>query len=271
MAWSALQSIHFAVICAVAGIVVTSAEALWHWSKGHYDAGGIWPWGIAREAYSARVGAVLTPLMSNRGMLVIHGARIAGAGAVLLAYAEQGSALVPLSVLIATHCILQLRSRWGGEGADQMTILVLIAGLLADSLPDPRVATSVALFIGGQITLSYLASGGAKLFGAKWRNGTALGEIMNQHTYGHPWLSRFLRQYPLIGKAACRLVIGFQISFLAFYLLPMPYALIYPAGGVLFHAGIAYFMRLNLFFLTFIGTYPCLMFTHQVVHHFLIR
>jgi hypothetical protein len=267
---SALEAVHISVGCAVLGVAVTAAESLWHWSRGHYDRGGIWPWHIMREIYTERVGDILTPLMVNRSVAFVFAARIVCAGLVLLSYAQASSAVVPLGALVATQGLLVLRARWGGEGADQMTTILLIGGLMAEMFRSQSpVATSVALFVGAQITLSYLASGGAKMFGAPWREGTALTRVMNHHNYGHPWLSRVLSGYPLLGRAACAAVIGFQVSFLLFYLLPMPYALIYPAAGVMFHLGIAYFMRLNLFFVTFVGTYPCLIFTHQVVHGFL--
>ena len=83
-----------------------------------------------------------------------------------LLYSQKYLAIAPLTMLIVIHCITQLRSRWGGEGSDQMTTLVLVSGLVVDLSPGSSVVTtSAALFLGAQITLSYMASGGAKLFG----------------------------------------------------------------------------------------------------------
>ncbi len=266
MTFAALDAIHIAVVCAAVGMIVTTSELLWAWSRGHYDSSGIWTWAIAKEAYSARAAAALRPLMSNESVLLMLGARVVAAASIPLLYGLGYPAVAPMMMLVAILCFMQLRSRWGGEGGDQMTVLVLIAALVADLAPGrPVVVNSAALFIGAQITLSYLASGTAKLFGPLWRSGGALGEIMNHYTFGHAPFARLLARYPLIGKVMCRGVIAFQITFWVFYLLPMPYALAYPVAGIFFHAGIAYFMRLNLFIPVFIGTYPCLFFTHEFV------
>jgi len=272
MTIAAALAVHIAILCVVAGIFLTSIESLWLWSKGCYDTGGIWPWAIAREVYSERIGDVLSPVMSNGGMLVVMAARLGFAAALLAGYGNWTYAPIPLGLLVATQLLLQARMHWGGEGADQMTSIVLVTGLVAEICRGlPAVVDSAALFVGGQITISYLASGTAKLFGPLWRSGRALPMIMNHHTYGHVWFGAFLARYPLVGKALCYGIIGFQVTFLVFYVLPMPYALVYLAGGILFHAGIAYFMRLNLFLVTFVGTYPCLIYTRECVRVFLFH
>jgi hypothetical protein len=66
----------------------------------------------------------------------------------------------------------------------------------------------------------------------------------------------------------CLSVIAFQLSFPVFFVLPAPYAYAYVAGGVAFHLGIAYFMRLYLFVLTFLGTYPCLIFAREAFRNY---
>jgi hypothetical protein len=143
--------------------------------------------------------------------------------------------------------------------------------MLARLLPHDSVAvTSAALFVGAEITLSYLASGIAKFRSAEWRSGRALPNIMNHHTYGHPGFGRLLRTYPAPARVLTLFVMAFQVSFFLFFFIPMPFALIYIAGGMLFHACIAYFMRLNQFFVVFVGTYPCLIFAHEYVRQFIL-
>jgi hypothetical protein len=267
MNFSAAWGVEFAAICAAAGTIITTLESFWHWSRGHYDDGGIWPWSIVRETYKPGVAAALTPLMGNRALPALLSVRLAGAAAVPLCYAWDVNPATVLALLIATQVTLRLRARWGGEGADQMTMLVLITAFAAAVVP--AATTAAALFIGGQISLSYVASGTAKLFGPLWRKGNALRRIMNQHQYGHPGFADLLTRHRWLGAAMNYGIIAFQVSFPLFYLLPMPYALIYPLGGIMFHLGIAWFMRLNLFFVTFVGTYPCLIFTHEWVRHLL--
>jgi hypothetical protein len=204
--------------------------------------------------------------MEPEGVLALALIRLAAVVVTIACLAAGLTPLAPVATLIAVQFMFQLRMRYGGEGADQMTVLVLITSAVAElGRPFPGVVTACAIFIGGQITLSYLASGTAKLFGPSWRNASALPKIMNHHTYGSIWLRNVLVRYPLVARILGLGVIAFQLSFWVFYLLPMPYALVYLAGGIAFHAAIAIFMRLNLFLITFVGTYGCLLFTHETV------
>ena len=265
-----LAALHFALAAAAAGLAITATESLWHWARGQYTDRGVWPWRVLREAYSPGTAAALGPLMGNEGVLLLTVARLAAALALIVCVAVGLSPLAPIAVLMAAQVASQLRMHYGGEGADQMTILVLIAGAVAEvGRAYPGVVVAAALFIGAQITLSYLASGTAKLLGESWRNATALPKIMNHHTYGSPTLRAMLVRYPAIARLLGLGVIAFQVTFWVFYLLPMPWALVYVAGGIAFHAGIAVFMRLNLFLITFVGTYPCLLFTHAAVRSWL--
>lgn len=265
-AFSALDTIHVAVAAVALGLAVTAAEMLWLWSKGHYADQGIWPWPILKESYSPSVATKLGPFMSNDAIPVLAATRMAAATATVACIAVRWPATMPILVLLAIQFLLQLRGRWGGEGADQMTTLVLVTGAVAEvGRGQATVTEAAALFIGGQITLSYLASGTAKLFGPLWRSGAALPKIMNHHTYGNPGLRDLLMRHPLAARFLGGGVIAFQMTFWLFYLLPMPWALLYIAAGVAFHAGIAIFMRLNLFLITFVGTYPCLLLTRALI------
>jgi hypothetical protein len=190
-----------------------------------------------------------------------------GAAITLLGCLAVGfSPLAPIAILIVIQAMLHLRTVYGNEGADQMTMLILIASAFGEIGRDhPAIPATAAVFVGGQIGLSYVASGTAKLFGPMWRNGTALPNIMNHHAYGSAWLSQFFIRYPRITRLLGMGVIGFQFSFWIFYLIPMPFAWLYIVGGICFHLAIAIFMRLYLFLIVFLGTYPCLLFAHQVV------
>jgi hypothetical protein len=257
----AVTAIHDSVIIVALGIVVTALETIWLALHGAYEQDGVWPWVIVRECYRTTTGRFLSPFSSTISLITVLGGRIASVIWLLYDYHAGNTAVLPLTFLVVTHFIVSLRNRWGGEGGDQMTALVMISGLSADAFP--TVAPCAALFIGAQITLSYLASGSAKLFGPLWREGTALQKIMSNYAYGNPWLSKLLSGHPYLCKAACFSVILFQISFLLFYLLPSPFAYIYLLAGALFHLAIAFFMRLNLFCFAFIGTYPCLLFARE--------
>jgi hypothetical protein len=260
---TAALGLEIAAIGVAVGIANSTLESFWHLARGNYGPGGIWSWSVLREAHGPGLAKALSPLLTGGAMPVLLSLRLLGAAALPVLYLRGLNPAPALAVLIVLQFLLQIRSRWGGEGADQMTVVVLVASFIAATTP--HAVVPAALFIGGQISLSYLASGTAKLFGPMWRRGEALGRIMNHHQYGHRGLAGLLARYPILNKLAGSVVIGFQVSFFVFYLLPLPYALVYPLAGMAFHLGIAYFMRLNLFFVTFVGTYGCLIFTHEWV------
>jgi hypothetical protein len=261
---TATLALQYTAICAVLGVTMTTVESIWHWRRGNFGETGIWPWYILREDHNPLASAVLTPALDGAGLLALLLARLAAAILVPVCYGAGLNAGLPLLILIVSQFLLAWRTRLGNEGGDQMTNIMLIMAFLPQALPnEPAIANLAVLFVGAQILLSYIASGGAKLFGPKWQRGEALADIMNQFQYGNYWLMRQLRAHPFVCRLICFSVILFQLSFPLFFLLPAPYAYIYIAGGVAFHFGIAYFMRLYLFVLTFLGTYPCLIFARE--------
>jgi hypothetical protein len=264
MTITASLALQYAAICAALGVVMTTTESIWHWQRGNFGETGVWPWYILRTDHNASASALLTPVLDGAGLLALLLSRLAAAILAPICYWSGVNVGLPLLVLILSQFLLTYRCRFGGEGGDQMTTIMLIMAFLPQAAPnDYMVANLAALFVGAQISLSYVASGGAKLFGPMWRRGVALADIMSHFQFGNYWLMSQLRAHPVIGRLICLSVISFQISFPLFFLLPAPYAYVYLAGGVAFHVGIAYFMRLYLFVLTFLGTYPCLIFARE--------
>jgi hypothetical protein len=269
MTITATLALQCAAICAALGVVMTTAESIWHWRQGHFSETGVWPWYILRTDHSPLATAVLTPVLDGAGLLALLLSRLTAAILTPVCYWAGLNAGLPLLILILSQVLLTYRCRLGGEGGDQMTTIMLIMAFLPQVTPnDHMVANLAALFVGAQILLSYVASGSAKLFGPLWRRGEALAEIMGHFQFGHYWLMGQLRAYPVVCQIICLSVIAFQLSFPLFFVLPEPYAYIYLIGGVAFHVGIAYFMRLYLFVLTFLGTYPCLIFTREIFRNY---
>jgi hypothetical protein len=265
MTMTATIALQFAGICAALGMVMTTAESLWHWRQGNFGETGVWPWYILRTDHSSLAAAALTPALDGTGLLALLLARFGAAALTPVFYWSGLNAGLLLLILILSQFLLTFRCRYGGEGGDQMTTIMLIMALVPQAAPnEPALATLAALFVGAQITLSYIASGGAKLFGPLWRRGEALTKIMAHFQFGNHWLMTQLRAYPAACRVICLSVIAFQISFPLFFLLPAPYAYVYLAGGIAFHVGIACFMRLYLFVPSFLGTYPCLLFAREM-------
>ena len=270
MTITATLALQYAAICAALGVIMTTAESIWHWRRGNFSETGVWPWYILSADHGPLASALLTPVLDGSGLLALLLARLTAAILVPVCYWSGLNAGPPLLILILSEFVLIWRCRLGGEGGDQMTTIMLIMAFLPQAIPgEHAVANSAALFVGAQILLSYVASGGAKLFGPLWRRGEALAEIMSHFQFGNYWLMRQLRTYPIACRLICLSVIAFQVSFPLFFLLPAPYAYIYLVGGVAFHVGIAYFMRLYLFVLTFLGTYPCLIFAREMFRNYI--
>jgi len=135
--------------------------------------------------------------------------------------------------------------------------LIILPPLAMASLP---IAPSdsiklVFLFVAAQLMLAYLASAGAKAAGAKWRNGTAVAQILSTRDYGLERRDLFESDHPLFLVAAWG-TIAFEFALPLAFLLGgplLPFALV---AGVTFHIGIAMTMGLNRFLLWFVAAYP---------------
>ena len=175
MTITATLALQYTAICAVLGVTMTTVESIWHWRRGNFGETGIWPWYILREDHNPLASAVLTPALDGAGLLALLLVRLAAAILVPVCYGAGLNAGLPLLILIVSQFLLAWRTRLGNEGGDQMTNIMLIMAFLPQALPnEPAIANLAALFVGAQILLSYIASGGAKLFGPKWQRGEAL-------------------------------------------------------------------------------------------------
>jgi hypothetical protein len=157
--------------------------------------------------------------------------------------------------LIGAH-VVRWRRVFASDGAEQMTTLVLLAGLLA-AVPfaDHRTVRIAVWFIAGQAVLAYTSAGLAKAFSSTWRSGAAVPIIMGSEAHGHPTAARVFAAVPLLGKAATWSVIAFECSFFLAVLGPWPLAVGLLAAGAAFHIGCAILMGLNSFVWAFAATY----------------
>jgi hypothetical protein len=262
---TAFEALRLTTAFAAVGAASTSLEGLWLAHEGAFGARGVWPWSIVKIT-SSFAGWWPEPVV-ERGVVVLLCARLIAAAWVMAALFLGGDAIAPLSVLAIAHVLLRWRTQWGGEGSDQMMLIVFVVGLIAALFShSPIIVNACAFFIAGQITLSYIASGTAKLFGPSWRSGEALSRIMNHYNYGSEPIAQLLAGQRWLGAVVCYGVIAFQLTFPLYFVLPAPFSYVYLGSGVLFHVSIAYAMRLNLFIPVFLGTYPCLIFAHQSLH-----
>jgi hypothetical protein len=210
-----------------------------------------------------------------------HPARIMAAPAAVsaLAIVQIGASLVvaavgPLSfvgrwvMLVALGSSFAVRQRRvvGGDGAEQLTEIVLLSACLA-LLPFPghaRVQLAV-VFIAAQLALSYVAAGIFKLISPVWRNGEALPGILNTYGHGVEWASYVVGRWKWVGFAAGWLVMLFEVIFPVVFVAPPSVAAGLLGIGFAFHLGCAVLMGLNGFLWAFPATYACVLATREIL------
>lgn len=165
---------------------------------------------------------------------------------------------VALPCALATFIAVRWRRRLGGDGAEQMAAIVLLAAFAATvPVPGEVRITAAVLFVAGQVTLSYATAGIAKAISPVWRGGTALPLIFSTDGHGGPRVSRVFSANRSLALVACWMVIFYETTFVLMILGPEWMVLAALAAGFAFHIGCAVLMGLNSFLWAFPATYPC--------------
>jgi hypothetical protein len=153
----------------------------------------------------------------------------------------------------------------GLDGGDQMQA-ILWAGVFLFAIAPSNIARGFALvLVGGQLLLSYLASGLAKACSSQWRDGTALLGILTTRSYGSALLSRVVC-VPGVAVASCWTVIGFElVAPLIAVTASGNFLLIFALAAVMFHACIALSMGLNNFLWAFCAALPAFIYVGLLV------
>ena len=161
---------------------------------------------------------------------------------------------------VVSRGLVRWRRLLGGDGAEQMTSLALVAAMLAVvPVPSPgRISLAVA-FIGGQLMLSYVTAGIAKLASPVWRAGSALPVIMATEFHGDPSATSVFRRFPRLAAALGWVVILFECLFPLVLFGPAWLTVSWLVVGLAFHVGCAVTMGLNNFLLAFPAAYPCVL------------
>ena len=164
-----------------------------------------------------------------------------------------------LVAVFASVLLVQWRRTLGGDGAEQMSLLIVFAGIVAFvPYESERVARIAAVFLVAQLSLSYLTAGIVKLVSPLWRAEPILAEILGTHRFGSPGIAEFLRRHVRLCLMAQWGVIIFEIAFPAAIFLPLPAMLGLLAAGLTFHFACGVLMGLNTFVWAFPAIYPCL-------------
>lgn len=257
------------VLLVLAGIAIGDLEVLTH--PAMVRPAGFYSWDVLRTSRrwtmrDTRLVRTLDVMFGYPGVVVLYVLQLAMSVVAAIVVGHTRWVVVALAVVLATNLLLHMRQQYGMDGSDQMQTVVLAALVLFYCSPSREGQELCLLFIAAQALLSYFTAGFAKLISPVWRGGSAIAGIMNTRTYGTRALGELVVETPGASLALCWATIGFE-CFLPLLVLagPQP-ALVFIAVGVSFHLGIAASMGLNLFFWSFVSTYPSLYYLATVVH-----
>jgi hypothetical protein len=189
------------------------------------------------------------------------------AAATLFLASTGGSYGVALLVLTVVSLVVSSWRLVGGDGASQMTLIVLTAcslGLFAG----PTGARLVMWFIGLQGLLAYFSAGVAKVVSSEWRNEDIVSRIASTVSHGNDIAARLLDAAPGLGRALTISVIAFELSMPAAVFVPVQVTMAFLLMAAFFHLGCAIVMGLNDFVWAFASTYPAILFISAALQHF---
>lgn len=206
-------------------------------------------------------------LYSESFILSVLLARIL-AGLVLL-LPSPSSADLAASLLILLSCFyVSRRSRFGGDGSDQMGMVVAFGVAIMSAgfaVNDASLAWCGVFALAGQATLAYFVAGAAKLASPVWRDGGALLSVMQTQSYGDAFAGRFARDRPGFCTFVCWLTIVTEMTFPLVLILPPSLLMASLACFAAFHFSNAWFMGLNAFVWPFLATYPSVMLANSLI------
>jgi hypothetical protein len=195
-------------------------------------------------------------------------------GTVLIVTSSVSSPMFTIGVFLTmlSGFILQVRSNYGGDGAQQMNTILGAALLLGFNPWISPLAGIIGLtFVAAQACLSYFVSGVAKLISPLWRSGDALPRILSTTAYGSAAAYRIAQQNPTLTRVLCKATVLLEVLFPVLLILPKELFFAFLVWGVLFHLSLAFLMGLNTFFWSFVATYPAIYFVWTLLHSTLMR
>jgi hypothetical protein len=244
-------------VLVMVGIAVSALEFLVQ--PAQLRPAGFYSWDVLRTIRGSTAAGPLATiaqrLFDSPGVIGLFGLQLLAA---LMAIAGAGPVVVWIGIVLAVNMLFHMRNQYGLDGSDQMQTLVVAALFLFHLSPTETGRIAAIVFIAAQAILSYHASGFAKAISPTWRSGRAVGAILNTNSYGGPLAGRVTHRFPALSKLACWGTLVFECVMPVLVFVSPLACLVFIASGVAFHAGIAATMGLNIFFWSFISTYPAL-------------
>ena len=198
--------------------------------------------------------------MGYPGVLILHGIRTV---LVLVLITHSGAISVRAPAIWGIFLIQVLFTLRGSfrEGSDTISHIAWAALALAHILPnDPDVTEASLWCIVLQGCLSYAGNGRAKWKMPEWRSGQALTFITRHSIWGSAALFRELKRHPELARLMTWGTLLMETTFPLVLLLGYPWCWLFLGWGVMLHLISALFMGLTEFPLSFVSTYPAIVF-----------
>ena len=233
---------------------------------------GAFPWKILRFEHqrylSSNIRPAISGLFSYGGVLTTLVIRIVALVAILFTPINSLQFTICVVIIVATLIIMHSRQVYGGEGSDQMSLIISICLLTGGGIfmNHGYMAQISLFFLAAQSCLSYTAAGIAKLISPKWRSGYATFEIFNTASHGSLNVASFLSKNRALSYTLSWSAILFESSFAVCLISPWPVLLSILTLGIIFHFVNAIVMGLNSFLWIFVATYPAIIYTAASIH-----
>jgi hypothetical protein len=260
-------AVNATLMMAACGVLIDCVETL-H-TRRWYLPDGVFSWTTRRASYSWRpsgvIGAALDRILAYPYFLALTILQLVCATLIVAGVTP----LLPyaVGVIVAARFLTILRiGPYGGEGADQMLMIVLAAmGLYAIS-PESVAGRVVVWFLAAEVMLAYLTAGAIKLRTAAWRSGDAIQSVMGTTLFGTPVLAEAVAHTRWPSLVLCWMVMAFECLFPILVFCGPEVCAATLLAGVVMHASIAMLQGLNVFFWAFVSTYPAVWITARDVH-----
>jgi hypothetical protein len=228
---------------------------------------GLMNWSVGRLRFlTLSVGGpaeALDGLLRYPNVIVLLALQV-GLSAAIVAGPQRWTLAPPaLLGLYALMFLIDVRSRYGHDGADQLAGFVMLGVGISGLVPSALARTACLLFFTFQACLAYATAGWTKFPMQGWRDGSYLAAVLTARIYGMPPIGRYLTRRPGLAKLASRAVLTWECTFPLVLVLPAPISFGILGLGVLFHIVNAFVMGLNCFVWSFLAIYPPIVWTIQ--------
>jgi hypothetical protein len=245
-------------------IVIDSAEKLAVFQE--FKKNGLFHWSTMRQNGFFKKRSVLFLkladfIFNSHCWIILIAARCCAGLTLFLATNDDLLTKLMLLVVFFTGSLMNLRNTpFGAETENRFALIITGALLLRYFAPTPMVTLACLWFIALQSCVSYFTAGVTKMFNAEWRNGNGI-----RHVFESPGLvatrkaTYWLKEHPSFAKFLTWGTLSMECAF-PVALAGWPLVWLFLAWGILFHVGIAIFIRLGKFFWVWIATYPAIIF-----------